>query len=193
MKKVIFTIIFSVSFKVFAMNVPRFVRIIETKEGKVSLGYNGFSEIVLSRFNNNCIPDKTFGKEGYTTFKLSPDFVVQETAIGQDGDKILLAFLGQSGKGRLIFGIARFNSDGSLDNTFNNGKGYNFYTFPLLFSLQSGIIRVQRNVIFVQGKIFLAAEREIRNIILRLNGNNGALLKDEIMPVGFTISKEKES
>ncbi len=74
---------------------------------------SGTQDIALVRFNANGTPDNSFGTDGVVLTDLSaPD--AEGNRIILDGEKILVV-----GDANGDFAIARYNSDGSADKTFN--------------------------------------------------------------------------
>ena len=98
-------------------------------------GYRGFTNKKLARINADGSPDLSFN-----TGTTGPNFIVYTADIQNDGKYIIggnfTTFQGVSSKG-----IARLNSDGSLDNSFNVGSGFNF-TVSKVMVLNSGKILV---------------------------------------------------
>jgi len=92
------------------------------KDGKIILGGNymsslGVREFALARYNSDGSLDKSFNSDGKLTFFKGTDDVGNSIALQNDG-KILFAggiFNGQYADLSLI----RFNTDGTLDSTFN--------------------------------------------------------------------------
>jgi len=89
-------------------------------DGKIVVGgFSGSSDFFLTRYNTDGTLDSSFGTGG----KVSTDFGNGDNgnslAIQSDG-KIILAGVVYDGSHN-TFGIARYNSDGSLDNTFGSG------------------------------------------------------------------------
>ena len=82
-------------------------------------GYRGFTNRKLARINADGSPDFTFN-----TGTVGPDNIVYTADAQQDGKYIIggnfTTFQGVSSKG-----IARLNANGSLDNTFIVGQGFN--------------------------------------------------------------------
>jgi uncharacterized delta-60 repeat protein len=96
-------------------------------DGKILLGgycYNGtYADFCIARFNSNGDLDTSFGNSGKVIQSNSTfhDYG-QSLAIQPDG-KILLGGRCQ-GVSNTDFCIARFNSNGTLDNSFNSPNGY---------------------------------------------------------------------
>jgi uncharacterized delta-60 repeat protein len=82
--------------------------------------YNGTYDFAMARYTSTGALDNTFSNDGilYTDFENSAD--VCKTAALQPDGKIILAGekFGQAG---IEFGLIRYNSDGTLDNTFGTG------------------------------------------------------------------------
>ena len=81
------------------------------------------TDFVLTRFNSNGTIDNSFNNTGvvFTSFNTSgfSDFGYQ-AAIQPDG-KIVQVGMGINNSSIHHFAVARFNPDGSLDNTFGTG------------------------------------------------------------------------
>ncbi|MEQ1353751.1 MAG: delta-60 repeat domain-containing protein [Candidatus Acidiferrum sp.] len=91
-------------------------------DGKIIVGgdsYQGTSyDFTLARYNSNGTLDNSFGSGGIVTTSLSNiDGMFSALALQLDG-KILAAGLKNFGSFNTDFAVVRYNSDGSLDNTF---------------------------------------------------------------------------
>ena len=74
----------------------------------------------LARYNSDGTPDTTFGSGGTVTTDFSGGAdKAYAVAIQPDGKIVAAGYATSSG--RSYFAIARYNSDGSLDDTFNHG------------------------------------------------------------------------
>lgn len=99
----------------------------------VGVGATGLSDFALSRYSPDGVLDSTFGRDG----KVSTDFgkhdYAEAVALQADG-KIVVAgtVVGTSPGDSYMFGLARYNSNGSLDSTFDgDGKVITDFTeFP---------------------------------------------------------------
>jgi uncharacterized delta-60 repeat protein len=129
-------------------------------DGKIIIGgdftsYNGTVRNRIARLNTDGSIDNTFNPG--TGF----DNLVWTNAIQSDG-KIIVggSFTGYNGTARNF--IARLNTDGSLDNTFNPGTGFN-----------SGVVTcaIQSDGKIIVGGNFLIYNGTARNRIARLNAN----------------------
>lgn len=100
-------------------------------DGKIVLGgywanSKSIKDFVVARFNINGSRDNTFNKSGIqsTDFRTYDDYI-NAVAIQSDG-KIVAAGYASNGLNN-AFAIARYNTDGSADNTFDtDGKKMNF-------------------------------------------------------------------
>lgn len=98
-------------------------------------GYRGFTNRKLARINADGSPDLSFN-----TGTVGPNFLVYTADIQTDG-KYIIGGNFTTFQGVSSIGIARLNSDGSLDNSFNVGSGFNF-TVSKVMVLNSGKILV---------------------------------------------------
>jgi uncharacterized delta-60 repeat protein len=96
--------------------------------GKILVGgssTNGlFTEFALVRYNNDGSLDNTFGTGGIAFADIGPAEDQAYAMAVQDDGKIILAgssFIYNGVANTRDFAVARFNSDGSLDNTFGTG------------------------------------------------------------------------
>jgi len=85
---------------------------------------DGRQDFVVARFNGDGSPDSSFGKAGKVTTDLSGhnDYVTA-LSIQPDGRIVVAGVVGKVGGGQWPwrFGLARYNSDGSLDSSFGIG------------------------------------------------------------------------
>lgn len=81
-----------------------------------------YSSNFLAKINSDGSLDTTFGTNGmvYHSYPYIPSTGFE---IQPDG-KIIIGGTKMIGAGNLAYSITRFNSDGSLDTTFNNGSGF---------------------------------------------------------------------
>lgn len=93
--------------------------------GKILIGGYSAGDFLVMRYNSNGTLDNTFGTSGYTITDFNN---YQDKAYALDVDNIGSIYLGghgyETGNGGLFhFAIAKYNSEGDLDNTFNtDGK-----------------------------------------------------------------------
>ena len=136
-------------------------------DGKIIIGgyfttYNGISRNRITRLNTNGTLDATFNPG--TGTGTNSDLVIT-TSIQSDG-KIIMGGRFASFNGISRNGIARLNTDGTLDATFDpgTGTGTNALRYPSTTSIQSdGKIII--------GGIFTSYNDIVRNNIARLNTN----------------------
>jgi uncharacterized delta-60 repeat protein len=128
----------------------------------VLVGTTNFSDIAVMRIDSNGIRDGAFNFErGYNTLDVGSDNGVavgfQEFGAGYGGEKIVV---GGTSDDRFI--VARFNEDGSLDNPFGNGYGYQNVSFSegsqseilndIAVDPNNNIFAVGEAVVFVAGR-----------------------------------------
>lgn len=90
-------------------------------DGKIVAGGRAFNNFALARYNTDGSIDNTFGTNGQilTSFGTDDDFL--HSLIVQPDQKIVAG--GRTHPKGYIFALARYNTDGSLDDTFgNNGQ-----------------------------------------------------------------------
>jgi len=97
-------------------------------DGKIVIGgwlFNaGNNDFALVRFNSDGSLDSDFGVAGLvkTSFSATGDDSITSLALQNDG-KIVAGGIGFTSGGRRLFALARYNSDGSLDSSFDgDGK-----------------------------------------------------------------------
>ena len=135
-------------------------------DGKIIIGgfftsYNGVAISRLARLNNNGKLDTTF-KPG-----TGPDNWIYSSSIQSDG-KIIIGGTFTSYNGVAINGIARLNTDGKLDTTFNQGTGIGTNNKNIYSTY------IQSDGKIVIGGDFNYYDGLVRSFIARLN-NNGTL------------------
>ncbi len=88
--------------------------------------FNGANyDMYIWRYTSEGLLDSTFDSDGIVSVNIGSDDYVNDLVIDKDG-KILITGQSRNSAGNNDMGIWRFNSDGSLDSTFN-GKGYLFH------------------------------------------------------------------
>lgn len=88
-------------------------------DGKIVIaGSNNTNAFIVVRMTSNGIADSSFGIKGMQTTELGGSAVATSVAIQQDG-KIVVAGHVSDGGTRSYFALARYNTDGSPDLSFN--------------------------------------------------------------------------
>ena len=109
--------------------------------------YIGFS---MARYNTNGTIDSSFGSGGIVVTKIGSYFnVITSVAIQNDGKIVAAGYCNDGSKNE--FALARYDSRGSLDSSFN-GDG------KLAFSIRSHDDRLNSMVIQADGKILVAGQ-----------------------------------
>ncbi len=122
-------------------------------------------DFMVVRYNSDGTLDNTFSSDGKVTtdFNGGADNALA-VALQADG-KILIGGLVDSGIA-YTGGIARYNSDGSPDNTFSgDGK------VLLRFFAGTGIERLDAMIVQADGKILIAGSANDEMLVARLNSN----------------------
>lgn len=140
-------------------------------DGKiVAVGYEteaGNSHFAIARLNANGSLDNSFSFDGLATASLGISDFAQDVLVQPDG-KILVAGSASSGQGH-AFAFIRFNSSGTLDNTFGNG-GKAIFSFPSSTEAFLTSIKVQPDGKIVAGG-FRYGGNEDDFALIRLNPN----------------------
>lgn len=101
-------------------------------DGKVILG-GGWNNFSLVRFNIDGNIDSSFGINGVATTIMGVGSNAATGIVLQPDGKILESGSCLNNSGVVCFALARFNNDGSLDNTFNgNGKVLTSFNDPAI-------------------------------------------------------------
>jgi uncharacterized delta-60 repeat protein len=149
-----------------------FVEVIKLQsDGKILLGghfgvYNGISSPFIIRLNLNGSIDNTFNIGAGFNGPISPEGIF----IQSDG-KILVGGQFTAYNGTSSNGLIRINSDGSIDNTFNIGTGFNNHV---------GSINIQSNDFIYIGGSFTQYNGMVANRLakIKLSGElNNCLIK----------------
>ncbi len=119
-------------------------------------------DFMIARFNTNGTPDGSFGFLGFNTldFAGGPDYGL-DLALAPDG-KIVVAGVVSNGTSD-VFGVARFNSDGTVDNSFD-GDGKQLVQFAVGQAHVCNTLVVQPD-----GKVVLGGQVSSNPAFLRLN------------------------
>lgn len=130
-------------------------------DGKIvvgGFGYSGsYSDFALVRYNTNGTLDNTFGSGGIliTTMGSSSD-CIYDIAIQSDGKIVAVGTRNMLSPNTTQFGLARFNTNGTLDPTFGtNGKV--FTTFGIDNQALSVAIQSDGKIV-VGGQVYLVAQ-----------------------------------
>lgn len=157
--------------------------------GKIVIGGNSTdSYYALARFNSNGTLDSSFSSDGKVKTHVGIGFNIGGELLLQPDGKILFAGDCETNSGGRDFGLARYNSNGTLDNSFN-GSGIITTSFATSNNDDGGLcIALQSD-----GKIIQAGDRSTTAFAaIRFNtngtidnsfGNSGKIL----IPIGDFI------
>jgi len=132
------------------------------KDGKaVAVGrtWNGSNfDFAIARYNTDGSLDKTFSSDGkQTTDFAGKDDYANSVAIQNDGKTVVAGYSNSFGSNNIpIFSVARYNVDGSLDNTFD-GDG------KLQTNFEQASQKANSVAIQSDGKIVVAGSAEIKD------------------------------
>jgi uncharacterized delta-60 repeat protein len=160
-------------FNFFGDNDDRANDLIIQPDGKIIAAGSSYdvttqSDFALARFNSDGSLDNSFSFDGKVTTDFnSGDDAINSLVLQPDG-KILAA--GSSLDGTIAFAVSRYNTDGTLDNTFStDGRA----SFPTV----SAVSTVNKMLLLPDGKIILVGELYNTNrdiIIMRINADGSA-------------------
>lgn len=139
-------------------------------DGKILIGGTSTSaNFALARFNSNGILDSTFSADGKVQTQFGTVSIGTSMALQDDG-KILLGGECETSIGGRDFGLARYNSDGTLDRSFNS-NGYVITSFSTSDGHDGGsAIAIQSD-----GKIIQAGDRSVTGFAAVRFNSNGTL------------------
>ena len=86
--------------------------------GRTITGVN--EDFALVRYDSDGSLDNTFGTNGRVATEIGPNTDMLKTVLLQPDNRVIAAGYASNGK-NLDFALARYNTDGSLDNTFGTG------------------------------------------------------------------------
>jgi uncharacterized delta-60 repeat protein len=90
-------------------------------DGKLIIAGESSYEFLVARYNSNGTLDMTFNGEGFALANFSSNWDHGRDAVLQPDGKIVLVGSAEVNSPYDSFAVARFNSDGSLDQSFGNG------------------------------------------------------------------------
>ncbi|MFN6462359.1 MAG: DUF4347 domain-containing protein [Nostoc sp. DedVER02] len=140
-------------------------------DGKILVAGQSNGDFALARYNSDGSLDTTFSSDGKVTtdFGLLPNEIAYSLAVQADG-KILVAGVSNSD-----FALVRYNSDGSIDTTFDNDGKVSTDLGLLTLDIAYGLVQQP------DGKIIIAGTDGTDFAVVRY-------LVDEV-PTGLTVSK----
>ena len=142
-------------------------------------GYSGYGDVKLARFNADGTLDKTFGVNGVAT-RASSGYESDKPvmAIQSDG-KILIVksaidINNNHGINKSDFFLLRFNSDGSLDNSFGN-SGVVMTDFNMTNEFNERVVLQPDGKIIVTGTTFYCSGNCYYDGVIARYNSNGTL------------------
>ena len=141
---------------------------------------NGTNRTALARHNSDGSLDGTFNPEIGSTFNDYP--VIKSIAVQLDG-KVLIGGLFTTVNGASRNGIARLNTDGSLDESFNPGPGVGGAEYPIV----NGVVLQADGKVIVAGD-FTTVNGTVRPHIARLLGDSAPRSSFASWAAGFGLA-----
>lgn len=90
-------------------------------DGKIIVAGSSGNSFAIARYNSNGSLDTSFDGDGKTTVNFGTDSDFGQSVVIQNDQKIIVAGTTTIVGLNTDFALARFNSDGTLDNTFGSG------------------------------------------------------------------------
>ncbi|GDX51017.1 hypothetical protein LBMAG27_00640 [Bacteroidota bacterium] len=164
-------------------------KIIAGGDGHIPASGGSWSEFVLIRYNANGSIDNSFGNAGVVNTGFSrPRAFIQSLALQQDGKIVAAGYTGDTSTGGWKFALARYNSNGTLDNTFGiGGKSEPFVGSNQGDGVFSSVIVLSDNKILLGGGDYWIGGSDSYGLIMKLNvdgsfdtlfGDSGLLIAD---------------
>lgn len=144
--------------------------LVQSDQKIVAVGSASTAFFALTRYNTNGLLDTTFGDNGrvITDFDPSGDTEGANAAVLQPDGKIVVAgYVALINPGPSYFAVARYNTDGSLDQTFGSGGKASAFIVQHLHRVR-GVALGQDGKIVVVGEYF-AANQTTQSLIVRFN------------------------
>ena len=107
----------------------------------LSLGVNGNYDIAITRYNPDGSLDNSFDNDGIVITDLNGSHDFANSVAIQKDDKILVAGFSYNNSSHPKIVVARYNSDGSLDNTFDNDGIVTLNLIPFILVGNSIVIQ----------------------------------------------------
>ncbi|MBP6870306.1 hypothetical protein KBC04_05460 [Candidatus Babeliales bacterium] len=153
---------------------------------------NGLSQALVARYTNNGVLDTTFNGIGYVTTLIGGVFTkAQDLVIQADGKIVITGQAQVDGNQGLI--VIRYNTDGSLDETFNSTGDNPGSISPLqdFVTSQGNSLTMQLNgkvviVGYINADDFTTANRSYT--VLRLNSDG--TVDDTFNGIGYVINEQ---
>jgi len=142
--------------------------VVDTSNRIVVAGSSSSTKILLARFNTNGSPDLTFGTGGIATFTISSNTgtTTNGAVIDANGKIVVCGTTILSGKNNLF--AARFNTNGSIDTTFNT-TGFKTLTASTGYTANS--VKIDLNAKIVLGGSAQTSSTTSNFLVARLNTN----------------------
>jgi uncharacterized delta-60 repeat protein len=97
------------------------VALVIQSDGKIVIAGESGYEFMVARYNDNGSLDPTFGNNGFTLTNFSSNWDIPTGAVLQPDGKILVVGNAEMQSPYETLALARYNSDGSPDQSFGNG------------------------------------------------------------------------
>jgi uncharacterized delta-60 repeat protein len=137
----------------FATSISSIQGVVIQPDGKIVAVGAADNNLALARYNSNGSLDPAFGTGGQVTTTISDAGVFNDVALQPDGKIVAAGTVTTFQDSHERFLIARYNSDGSLDNTFGSG-GTAITDFPGDSDRGNGLVITADGKMVVGGATF---------------------------------------
>lgn len=172
--------------------------ILVQNNGRIIVSVGGEGDFTLFAYKANGTPDPGFGNGGRVTTDFGPNSVIKSLALQQDG-KIVAAGYTYFGDGA-DFALARYTSNGSVDNSFGNGG--KITTDVRVYDEASSLVIQEDGKIIVAGYTYNGQEYNFDHLVIRYDrngnidnsfGDNGHAISDFTeVDFPYSISLQKD-
>lgn len=131
-----------------------------------------FKDGLIFRATYDGVLDTTFGNEGYLTHHINENESFYNMVIDSN-DKIIAVGIKKTYPWQKLF-LTRFNSDGTIDTSFQNNGNKELYVFPMATERILNISKIENNRFFIActGRNYINNENsELALLKLDTNGN----------------------
>lgn len=147
---------------------------IQPSDGKIVVAGSSYFDMALARYDTSGIPDPDFGTDGKVTIRINFNCAGTAVAIQPSDGKIIVAGNGFTGSGN-NFALARFNTDGTPDDTFGDGGtvSVHFTTLPVEFG--NAMVLQENGQIVVAGQAYSNLDGTLNDFLVARYDSDGSV------------------
>ena len=146
---------------------------IQPSDGKIVVAGLANLQLALARYNTDGTPDMDFSGDGKTTFLVNSNCRATAVAIQPSDGKIVVAGNGFTGSGN-NFLVARFDTDGTPDDTFGTDGAVSMHFTALPVELGNALLLASNGTIVVAGQAYSNFNGALNDfLVVRYDGDDG--------------------